>query len=484
MAAFRSCRAIQFRLRAAAAGVVAALFLLPGAAQAQYLLRPGDVLRMTIFGPQAVVHDSRIDADGMVALPLIGRLPVAGLSLDEVRTSVFEVLSAEPVRIIDPVGGDVEYFLRFSEVLVEISEFGPVYVSGVVATPGGVPYTPGMTVRQVVAQAGGLPNLELGGTELLELEASMIAERSLAARRMEIGLAQVERLQQQLAVYDEAEQGPVEPEPEPDPAPEPEAAPPEEAAAPEAAPEAGLDQPGSPPERPEGLDPEGPEADAEAEDGAAGEAPSAEPAAMPEGSAPGDEIADVGALLVEATRETGRARAEVSRELLDAMQARLDTLRLRRIEEEALVEIDQSQIERVAELRERGLIPASEQLDAQRALRTSNAQLLDTEAEVADVQAQVASLSAELATTGNVERLTLLAELERVLSALALEEAQLEAADEQLRALEGLAGTGGRTISYLLHRGQGDDATSQPVGPDEPLFPGDVIEVVAESGSP
>jgi hypothetical protein len=35
------------------------------------------------------------------------------------------------------------------------------------------------------------------------------------------------------------------------------------------------------------------------------------------------------------------------------------------------------------------------------------------------------------------------------------------------------------STTYVLHRGVGDDAVQREVGPDEPLLPGDVVEVIA-----
>jgi hypothetical protein len=46
-----------------------------------------------------------------------------------------------------------------ADVLVVITEFRPVFVSGAVERPGSLPFAPGLTVGRAIAAAGGLPSL-------------------------------------------------------------------------------------------------------------------------------------------------------------------------------------------------------------------------------------------------------------------------------------------------------------------------------------
>ncbi|HZH98986.1 MAG TPA: polysaccharide biosynthesis/export family protein, partial [Fimbriimonadaceae bacterium] len=150
-----------FPWRGHALWVTAAFLLaLPVAVRADYLLRPGDVLGMEVYGVPELTHQSKLDPDGTVTLPLIGRLRVADLTVDEVHGMIFEALSSSGLPTVGGEGRDLERPIGFAEILVEVAEFGPVYVSGQIAVPGQVPYVPNMTVRQLLASAGGLGSAE------------------------------------------------------------------------------------------------------------------------------------------------------------------------------------------------------------------------------------------------------------------------------------------------------------------------------------
>jgi polysaccharide export outer membrane protein/exopolysaccharide production protein ExoF len=161
------------------------------------------------------------------------------------------------------------------------------------------------------------------------------------------------------------------------------------------------------------------------------------------------------------------------------MDLRLDILRDRQAEEAALVEIDQMEIDRVSDLRERGLLPASAELSALRALRVSNAQSLDTTSEIVEIEIEAARMAAEVAEQGAEQRLDLLTELEARLAEVALDRAQLDTIAAQLSAFDTMLEVAEESTTYVLHRGVGDDAVQREVGPDEPLLPGDVVEVIA-----
>ena len=62
-------------------------------------------------------------------------------------------------------GHEISHLILGSEVVVEVSEYSPLYVNGDISKPGVYPYRPGMTVRQAVAVAGGVTPVRLPGTD-------------------------------------------------------------------------------------------------------------------------------------------------------------------------------------------------------------------------------------------------------------------------------------------------------------------------------
>ena len=56
----------------------------PPAVGMDYRLSPDDVLRIQVYHePDLSLEDAQVDAQGMVRMPLIGAVPVAGLSASE-----------------------------------------------------------------------------------------------------------------------------------------------------------------------------------------------------------------------------------------------------------------------------------------------------------------------------------------------------------------------------------------------------------------
>jgi polysaccharide export outer membrane protein len=122
--------------------------LSPSHALGEYLLDRGDVLEITVSGPPSLRRRAAVNADGEIVFPAIGALNVAGLSLPALRLKLQESLIAKNV-------------FRNPDVIVELAEYRPFYISGDVAKPGAYPYQPGITVREAVALAGGYDFLQL-----------------------------------------------------------------------------------------------------------------------------------------------------------------------------------------------------------------------------------------------------------------------------------------------------------------------------------
>ena len=106
-----------------------------------YLIGPGDELNVIVFGHPDLSGNFVVDQQGDLTMPLIGRLPVRGLTVDAITT-----------ELTGSYGGS---YLVDPRVSVELLNSRPFYILGQVNTPGEYPYVRGVTVRQAVAIAGG-----------------------------------------------------------------------------------------------------------------------------------------------------------------------------------------------------------------------------------------------------------------------------------------------------------------------------------------
>jgi polysaccharide export outer membrane protein len=115
---------------------------LPPAQTGEYLLGPGDRIRVITFGDQQLTGEFRISDSGDIAMPLLGTVHAAGLT---------------PRQLGDRVGALLaqSHLFKNPSVSVEIVAYRPIFVLGEVNKPGEFPYQPGMTVLTAVAVAGG-----------------------------------------------------------------------------------------------------------------------------------------------------------------------------------------------------------------------------------------------------------------------------------------------------------------------------------------
>jgi polysaccharide export outer membrane protein len=116
--------------------------VLPDEARTSYRLGPEDRLRVTVFNDPRLTGEFRISDAGSIALPLIGSIPAAGRSTEQVERAI-ETRMRERQLFRDP------------SVAVEVVTYRPVSVLGQVERGGQFPYQPGMTALTAVAAAGG-----------------------------------------------------------------------------------------------------------------------------------------------------------------------------------------------------------------------------------------------------------------------------------------------------------------------------------------
>lgn len=115
------------------------------AAGDDYRLGSGDLLKISAFGYPDLAADVRVSQSGNITFPLIGQIPVSGLSTREVETLITR-------RLTD--GG----FIRSAQVSVLVVEYQSqsVAVMGQVAKPGQYFLDRSSKVLDLLAKAGGL----------------------------------------------------------------------------------------------------------------------------------------------------------------------------------------------------------------------------------------------------------------------------------------------------------------------------------------
>jgi polysaccharide export outer membrane protein len=129
--------------RFAAALAVTLVFGSALPARADYIPQRGDVLEVTVSRAPALNRRVLVNGDGKIALPFLGDVEAAELSLSDLRRRVGELLVAK--NVVDR-----------PDVTVSVAEYGPIYLDGDLAKPGEYRFRPEMTIRNAISLAGGL----------------------------------------------------------------------------------------------------------------------------------------------------------------------------------------------------------------------------------------------------------------------------------------------------------------------------------------
>ncbi|MGY2908679.1 polysaccharide biosynthesis/export family protein [Bradyrhizobium sp. URHC0002] len=124
-------------------------------ARAEYRVSIGDVLEVAVAGVPDLRHRAAVQMDGNISLPLVGMLPVAGLSVPQIQANVGAALASKVFRQRTADGREAVIVIDANEVTTTVAEYRPIYVDGDVSKPGEYPYRLGTTARQLVAVAGG-----------------------------------------------------------------------------------------------------------------------------------------------------------------------------------------------------------------------------------------------------------------------------------------------------------------------------------------
>jgi protein involved in polysaccharide export with SLBB domain len=167
-----------------------------------YQLGPQDKLRIRAFEwrqPIDLIYEwtalngeFRVGPTGNVSFPLLGEIPAAGLTTDQ---------------LAERIGKEMVQQLRLGvspKVAVEVSEYRPFYIVGAVAKPGAFPYQPQLTILQALSIAGGLPRpADLGMMRLGREVTSGRGQLKELAQKLSELYARRSRLEAELKQADE-----------------------------------------------------------------------------------------------------------------------------------------------------------------------------------------------------------------------------------------------------------------------------------------
>jgi polysaccharide export outer membrane protein len=132
--------------------------LAPAATSADddYLVGPGDLLRIAVFGYPDLAGDVRVSQTGNITFPLIGSVPVSGLSARQIETKLSSQLAAGR-------------FIKESQVTVLVTEYQSqrVAVMGEVTNPGQYALQGSRRVLNLLADAGGIVTATAGDQAIL-----------------------------------------------------------------------------------------------------------------------------------------------------------------------------------------------------------------------------------------------------------------------------------------------------------------------------
>lgn len=115
---------------------------LESASTAELRVGPGDKLRVAVQDLPNVDGDYTIDETGSISLPLVQQVRVSGKTYAEVEEALRGALISKDV-------------LKNPNVTVQPLELRPISILGEVRRPGEISFRQGMTVFEVVSQAGG-----------------------------------------------------------------------------------------------------------------------------------------------------------------------------------------------------------------------------------------------------------------------------------------------------------------------------------------
>lgn len=126
-----------------------------------YKLQPSDVIIISVHGQPDLTTKTRITSDGQITFPLIGKISIQGITVQELELKIKTLLEKD--------------YLVNAQVLVFIEQYHSrqVAVMGEVNTPGkyDMPGEKDLTLMQAVAMAGGFTkHADITKTKVMRME--------------------------------------------------------------------------------------------------------------------------------------------------------------------------------------------------------------------------------------------------------------------------------------------------------------------------
>ena len=129
-----------------------------------YHMSQGDIIDIKVFEVDELSRTVHVDSNGNINLPLIGTVSVKGLNEEGLRVKLERLLAKR--------------YLQKPQVSVFVKEAGFFYVLGNVNNGERFPYTPGITLQQSIAMAGGFTeNADLSSINLTRNSVNGIKKR-------------------------------------------------------------------------------------------------------------------------------------------------------------------------------------------------------------------------------------------------------------------------------------------------------------------
>jgi len=125
-----------------AAGCSPDLPELAGKPDVSYHLGPGDRLEIRVLGADELNGQYSVQDDGTIRMLMVGDVPAAGLTPDQVQAKIEEKLRAGR-------------YITQPHASVAVLVYRPFYILGEVSSPGAYSYVSGMKVLSAVAAAHG-----------------------------------------------------------------------------------------------------------------------------------------------------------------------------------------------------------------------------------------------------------------------------------------------------------------------------------------
>jgi polysaccharide export outer membrane protein len=142
---------IMYKAKLIKLGILAAVMLFgaalkPAYALEEYLLTPGDVIKVSVFKNPDLQLDARVSEAGSIGFPLLGSVPVAGLTLPAAERKIAQLLK-DGGFVLNPQ----------VNILLTTAVGNQVAVLGQVNRPGRYPIEgAGGNLTGMLAQAGGI----------------------------------------------------------------------------------------------------------------------------------------------------------------------------------------------------------------------------------------------------------------------------------------------------------------------------------------